>query len=74
MKGEVIKYIVTVEENHKPRINEIAQALSKMGFNIDNILKITGVIIGSLNHETSENDLKIQGVRSVESDKKIYPL
>jgi hypothetical protein len=59
--------IITVDKKHLKKISSIAETLEGLGVSVQRVLKITGVITGSV--RGSEKDLrifKIQGVKSVE--------
>ena len=68
---ENMKFVAVVED--KKEIDSIAEALRKMGFSIEQILKRTGVISGQ-SGSRSLRDIAIKGIRSVEPDRKVKKL
>jgi len=67
-----MRYIVTVDPKQRSRIQAIADSLVKKGFAIDRVLQLTGIITGS-SKQTPEN-LKIDGIKSVEKEKTVSKL
>ena len=65
-----MKFILTIEENERQYINEIAKKLKQMGNKIETIIKFSGIIIGST-RSNIEDLKKINGVKSVEIDHKL---
>jgi hypothetical protein len=63
--------IVTIDDKHIKNIAAIAKSLSKLGMRVENILKISGIISGSLKPDVKPAQLKIKGVKSVERSKKV---
>ena len=67
-----MRYIVTVDPNQRSKIQAIVDSLKKKGFNIDRVLKITGIITGSFN--SSPETLKTEGIKSIEKEKTVTKL
>jgi hypothetical protein len=63
--------IVTIQDKHLKDIHTIAKTLSALGMRVDNVLKISGIISGSIKSATKPSELKVKGVKSVEVSKKI---
>ncbi|WP_205510188.1 hypothetical protein [Longitalea arenae] len=63
MKEE--RFIATVEDKYQ--VQEIADDLKRLGFRIDNVLRLGGIIIGSLNGKRLDQ-VKIKGVKMVERE------
>lgn len=74
MKSPRIYFIASVEDNSLEDIEIIAGRLKHLGCKIDNILAFSGVISGSTESTISLNDLKIDGIKNIEPDRKIHPL
>lgn len=62
------RFIATVE--NRTKVQEIAEALRKLGFRVDDVLRLGGVIIGALNGKKLDQ-VKINGVKFVEREKDI---
>jgi hypothetical protein len=63
--------IVTIDDKHIKNIGAIAKSLTRLGMRVENILKISGIISGSLKPDVKPAQLKIKGVKSVERSKKV---
>lgn len=70
MKASKINFIASVHDDQLDNIKQIAKKLKDMGCTIDNVLSISGIITGSTSANTI-GQLKIQGVKNVELDKKV---
>jgi|GEM_PF-2112181 len=57
--------VITVEDSHLERIDEVAERMRDLGVKIDEILKATGLICGSTGGRLTELR-KVPGVMSVE--------
>jgi hypothetical protein len=64
-------FIAAVNDDYAGRIEEVAEKLRNMGCEIKRVMKITGVITGRVKKSISLNELKIQGIKSVELQKKV---
>lgn len=71
MKTSKINFIASVKEENAKDIKNIAKNLKQMGCNIDNVLLFSGVITGSTTSDMSLDDLKIAGIKNIESDRNI---
>jgi hypothetical protein len=71
MKNPKISFIASVNEDRIGDIEAIAKSLKDLGCIIDNVLSFSGVITGRTSSGISLNDLKIDGIRNVEPDKKV---
>jgi len=71
MKSSKIYFIASVDDDSIEDIKVIAKRLSDLGCKIDNILAFSGVISGSTESNISLDDLKIDGIKNVELDRKI---
>jgi hypothetical protein len=63
-----MNFIATVEDNQRSNIQEIASALEKMGVQVREVMRISGVITGS---SRSLTNVRIPGIRSVEQDRRL---
>ncbi len=57
--------VITVEDTHLDRIDDVAERIRELGVHIDEILKATGLICGSTGGRLTELK-KVPGVMSVE--------
>jgi hypothetical protein len=64
-------FIAAVDDKYTGRIEEVAERLRERGCDIRQILQLTGVITGKVDLQTSLNDLKIEGIASIELQKKV---
>ena len=71
MESSKIQFIASVDENSIDGIEEIAKRLKQLGCSIDNVLSFSGVITGSTASNISLDDLKIEGIKNVEADRKV---
>jgi hypothetical protein len=71
MKNQKINFIASVNDDRIEDVDAIAKKLQDLGCTIDNILSFSGVITGSTTTDISINDLKIDGIKNVESDRKV---
>ena len=62
-----MKFIATIEDKERPNIQAIAAELRHRGAQIEQVMRITGIITGSFSN--SFDKLKIKGISSVETDK-----
>lgn len=65
-----MEFIARVEESQKSNIQEIANALEKMGIRIKRIMRITGTISGS-STSLPLAELKIKGIKSIEQNRRL---
>jgi len=66
-----IGFIAAVRDEYTGRMEEVAEHLREKGCEIKQVLKLTGVITGRIDKGASLKDLKIEGIESVEIQKKI---
>ena len=71
MDSPKMNFIASVNEDRINDIEAIAGRLRNLGCTIDNILSFSGVITGSASSTISLNDLKIDGIKNVEADRKV---
>jgi len=73
MKNGTISFIASVKESNISSIDLIAKKLADMGCRVDNVLSFSGVITGSTipNAKLSLKDLKIDGIKEIEMDRKV---
>ena len=62
-------FVAKIEDGQRERIREIAGLLEKMGAQVRQVLPILGLITGS-SETMSLAELKIDGIASVEPDRK----
>jgi hypothetical protein len=63
-----MNFIATVEDNQRSNIQEIARSLEKMGIQVREVMRISGVITGT---SRSLAKVRIPGIRSVEQDRRL---
>lgn len=64
--------IITVDEKNLKNIDTIAKSLKRLGVDVEDVLKITGIITGSVDRKYKDfSNLKIEGVKSIELSKKL---
>jgi hypothetical protein len=71
MENPKINFIASVNDDSINDIEAIAGRLKDLGCTIDNILSFSGVITGSASSTLSLKDLKIEGIKNVETDRKV---
>jgi len=71
MATSKINFIASVNDDSIDDIKAIAKKLKSLGCSIDNILTFSGVITGSTASNISLDDLKIDGIKNVEPDRKV---
>ena len=64
--------VVTVDRGHLKNITRIAKALEGLGVSVQQVMKIGGIITGSVKKSNQDlAQLKIQGVKSVETSRTV---
>ncbi|MBC9930280.1 hypothetical protein [Chitinophaga qingshengii] len=63
-----MRFIATVEDENN--VVEIAEKLKKLGFSVDEVIWLGGIIIGQLNGRPI-SQVKIEGVKAVEQEREI---
>jgi hypothetical protein len=71
MESQKINFIASVREDRIDDIELIAGRLKDLGCIIENVLVFSGVITGSAATGVSLSDLKIDGIKNVEPDRKV---
>jgi hypothetical protein len=64
-----VEFILNIEKGQSSNIQEIAKSLEKMGVQVKQVLRMSGVITGVSLLPLAK--LKIKGVRSVEEGKRL---
>lgn len=64
-----MEFILNIEKGQSSNIQEIAKSLEKMGVQVKQVLRMSGVITGVSLLPLAK--LKIKGVRSVEEGKRL---
>lgn len=64
------QFVVTVDDDHVSKINEVAQELRAKGMDVESVMEATGMISGSYSKSASGLE-KIPGVLSVEEPPQI---
>ncbi|HLO60358.1 MAG TPA: hypothetical protein VK179_16525 [Bacteroidales bacterium] len=64
-------FIASVTDDYLGTIDEVASRLQNLGCEITQVLKISGVITGKVEQDRDLDDLRIQGVASVEKQKQV---
>ena len=68
-------FIASVEENATGRIEQIAGELRQQGCTIKQVLKLSGIIIGSSSGKESKlEELKVSGIKYIEEDRAVGAL
>lgn len=70
-KKNKIKFIASVKEDSIGNIQAIANNFKKLGCTVQDILTYSGIITGNAKSGVSLNDLKIEGIKNVELDRKV---
>lgn len=65
-----MKFIAIVEDNRKSQIHEIAKSMEEMGVRVEQVLKFTGIIVGSIEGRQL-SDFKIDGIKAIEEDRNV---
>jgi hypothetical protein len=60
------KVTVVVEDEHQPRIDDVAEELRREGMHVDAVHPLTGTILGSVTGERLQAVRKVAGVKSVQ--------
>lgn len=58
-------FVFTIDDEHMPKIGEVAATLASRGVKVDSVMAATGIISGSSTHQASEWH-EIPGILSVE--------
>ncbi len=66
-----LNFIASVEEDRIGDIEIIAGNLETLGCTIENILALSGIITGSASEGTPLSELRIDGIRHIEPDRRI---
>jgi hypothetical protein len=67
--------VVTVDKGHLKNITRIARALEALGVSVQQVMKIGGIITGSVKESKRDlEQLKIQGVKSIETSRTVKAL
>lgn len=74
MKSAKINFIASVDEDSIDEIKLIAKKLKSLGCSINHILTFSGIITGSTTSNISIDDLKIDGIKSIELDRAVKAL
>ena len=67
-KGKKIQVVVAVDDQHMPKVGEVAQRCRKAGLQVDQALDAVGVITGSIPEDDLEKLSGVKGVASVERE------
>jgi hypothetical protein len=62
-------FIAAVKDDYINRIEEVADALKAGGCEIKQVLYLSGIIIGKVDKTLDLNDLKVEGIASVENQR-----
>ena len=71
MNNPKINFIASVNDDSIDDIETIAKRLKDLGCTIENVLSFSGVITGSTSSNITLNDLRIDGIKNVELDRKV---
>ncbi len=63
-----MNFIATVEDSQRSNIQGIAKSLEKVGVQVRDVMRISGVITGT---SRSLAKVRIKGIRSVEQDRSV---
>ena len=64
--------VITVDKSHLKNITRIARALETLGVSVQQVMKIGGIITGSVRESKRDlEQLKIQGVKSIETSRTV---
>lgn len=62
------KVVVTITDEAMPNINKLADKLGKKGLKVNQVMPMTGVIVGSCAEEKMPDLKDVDGVMSVEKE------
>lgn len=65
------RVVVTVEDQHLPMIETVANALRLAGMNVTNVMPTVGTITGEVSHANMIALAKVAGVVAVEPDQEM---
>jgi hypothetical protein len=71
MKTTMKSFIAAVSDDYTSRMDDVADRLKNEGCEIKQILKLTGIITGKVKHTIDLEQLKVEGVKSIELQRKI---
>ncbi|MHA7155571.1 hypothetical protein [Arthrobacter sp. TMN-50] len=63
-----MKFTVTVDEVHRPAIQEVAERLRSCGLEVDRVLDNVGIISGSASEDCRPDLEAVEGVSSVDGE------
>jgi len=70
-KSVQISFIAAVNDEFTSRIEEVAERLRDKGCEIKKIMPLTGVITGNVDQSIPLKDLRVEGIDSVDRQKKV---
>ena len=68
---QIVRIIVTVDDQHLPDIQAVATALQSAGMKVNNVLSSTGIITGEVSQPKIRELRSIPGVVDVEVDQEM---
>lgn len=70
----VERVVVTVEDQHLPTIQAVANALRTAGMNVTNVMATAGVITGEVSQANMNALATVPGVVAVEPDQEMHAI
>ncbi len=75
MESKGKRFIASVEEQSREKIEQIAEDLKQKGCKITDVLSFSGIITGeSSGQEKSLEELKVKGIKYIEEDGEVRAL
>jgi hypothetical protein len=66
-----VKFIASVKKTHLNQITEVSRELEAQGLQVDQVMRITGVITGTARDASQLRELNVPGIAHIESDQDI---
>jgi hypothetical protein len=63
-----IKLSVVIRDSHLPKFSEVVKNLKKAGMTVENQLKTTGIVTGSVDEKNLKDLKSVSGVAEVEKE------
>jgi len=73
-KANVERVIVTVQDQHIPAIQSVANALQSAGMHVTNVLPAAGVITGEVGPAQKQALTTVAGGAAVEADQEMHTM
>lgn len=67
-KGKRVQVVVSVDDQHMPKVGQVASLCKKAGLQVDQALDEVGIITGSIPEDKLDQLSGVKGVASVERE------